>query len=108
LVGDAAYFKDPITAHGITDALRDAELLARAVLGAPSARRAQLEAVRDYERTRDRLSEPLFDITERIASYRWDLVELRGLLRELSQAMRPEVDALLEFDDGRSLSGCRR
>jgi flavin-dependent dehydrogenase len=32
LVGDAGYFKDPLTAHGITDALRDAELLARAVL----------------------------------------------------------------------------
>ena len=30
LVGDAGYFKDPITAHGITDALRDAELLAGA------------------------------------------------------------------------------
>ena len=26
LVGDARYFKDPVTAHGITDALRDAEL----------------------------------------------------------------------------------
>ena len=37
LVGDAAYYKDPITAHGITDALRDAELLARAVLDAPIA-----------------------------------------------------------------------
>src|SRR4029079_8291231 len=32
LVGDAGYFKDPLSAHGITDALRDAELLARAVL----------------------------------------------------------------------------
>ena len=32
LVGDAGYFKDPITAHGITDALRDAELLARAII----------------------------------------------------------------------------
>ena len=31
LVGDAGYFKDPITAHGLTDALRDAELLARAI-----------------------------------------------------------------------------
>ncbi|HUR19393.1 MAG TPA: NAD(P)/FAD-dependent oxidoreductase, partial [Vicinamibacterales bacterium] len=31
LVGDAGYFKDPLTAHGITDALRDAELLARAI-----------------------------------------------------------------------------
>ena len=29
LVGDSAYFKDPLTAHGITDALRDSELLAR-------------------------------------------------------------------------------
>jgi flavin-dependent dehydrogenase len=26
------HFKDPLTAHGITDALRDAELLARAIL----------------------------------------------------------------------------
>ena len=31
LVGDAGYFKDPLTAHGITDALRDAELLSRAI-----------------------------------------------------------------------------
>jgi 2-polyprenyl-6-methoxyphenol hydroxylase-like FAD-dependent oxidoreductase len=99
LVGDATYFKDPITAHGITDALRDAELLARAVLEAPRRRQARLDAIRDYERTRDRLSQPLFDITERIASYRWDLVELRAHLRELSQAMRPEVDALLELDE---------
>ena len=29
LVGDAGYFKDPITTHGMTDALRDAELLTR-------------------------------------------------------------------------------
>jgi 2-polyprenyl-6-methoxyphenol hydroxylase-like FAD-dependent oxidoreductase len=99
LVGDAAYFKDPITAHGITDALRDAELLARAVLDAPRTWQAQLDAIREYERTRDRLSEPLFDITERIASYRWDLAELRAHLRELSQAMRPEVDALLDLDE---------
>jgi flavin-dependent dehydrogenase len=98
LVGDAAYFKDPITAHGITDALRDAELLARAVLDAPRGGRAQLNTLHDYERTRDRLSVPLFDITERIANYSWDLEELRGRLRELSNAMRPEVDALLELD----------
>jgi flavin-dependent dehydrogenase len=35
LVGDAGYFKDPVTAHGITDALRDAELLTRAILRGP-------------------------------------------------------------------------
>jgi flavin-dependent dehydrogenase len=98
LVGDAGYFKDPITAHGITDALRDAELLAHAVLCSPGGRRAQLAAIRGYEQIRDRLSEPLFDITERIASYQWDLMEVREHLRELSQAMRPEVDALLQLD----------
>src|SRR6185312_3890676 len=92
LVGDAGYYKDPITAHGITDALRDAELLSRAVLEAPRGGRAQLEAVLDYQHTRDRISEPLFDVTERIASYQWDLAQLRGLLKALSQAMRPEVD----------------
>ena len=30
LVGDAGYHRDPITGHGITDAFRDAELLAEA------------------------------------------------------------------------------
>src|SRR5439155_635554 len=37
LVGDAGYFKDPLTAHGITDALRDAELLARAIMKGTSS-----------------------------------------------------------------------
>jgi hypothetical protein len=73
-------------------------LLARAVLEAPRIGQAQLNALHDYERTRDRLSKPLFDVTEGIASYNWDLEELRGRLGELSQAMRPEVDALLVLD----------
>ena len=98
LVGDAAYFKDPITAHGITDALRDAELLAHAIRETPRGGQARLKALQEYERTRDRLSGPLFDITERIASYQWDLVELREHLQQLSQAMRPEVETLLALD----------
>jgi 2-polyprenyl-6-methoxyphenol hydroxylase-like FAD-dependent oxidoreductase len=98
LVGDAAYYKDPISAHGITDALRDAELLARAILDAPYGGHAQLDALCYYQHVRNRLSEPLFDLTERIASYQWDLVELRGLLRVLSRAMHPEIDALLGLD----------
>jgi flavin-dependent dehydrogenase len=100
LVGDAGYFKDPLTAHGITDALRDAELLARAVLAAPPGADRD-GALRDYEFTRNRLSAPLFAITEQIASYRWDLAELRGLLPALSAAMRPEVEALRSLHDGR-------
>ncbi|GAA4872579.1 NAD(P)/FAD-dependent oxidoreductase [Actinomycetospora straminea] len=96
LVGDAGYFKDPLTAHGITDALRDAELLARALLGSSGPTRA--DALRDYQDTRDRLSADVAALTERIASYRWDLAELRELLPALSRAMRPEVDEIRGFD----------
>ena len=73
LVGDAGYYKDPITTHGMTDALRDAELLADEVLerarGA-SRRRSRWPATR---RTRDRLSRRLFEATEAVAAYDWDL-----------------------------------
>ncbi len=41
LVGDAGYWKDPISAHGLTDALRDAELLARALVRGRHRRRAR-------------------------------------------------------------------
>ena len=41
-------------------------------------------------------------MTERIASYHWDLAELREHLGELSQAMRAEVDALLALDQTRA------
>ncbi|MCE0767336.1 FAD-dependent monooxygenase [Pseudonocardia kujensis] len=88
LVGDAGYFKDPLTAHGITDALRDAELLARSVQG-------EL----DYGRTRDHVSRLLFSVAEEIAGYRWDLAEIRALLRAESAAMRPEVRLLRRLDD---------
>ena len=91
LVGDAGYFKDPITAHGITDALRDAELLARAAVLMLDGDRT---ALRHYDRVRDQLSAPVWDLTERIAGYRWDLAEIRDLLPALSRAMRPAVAAL--------------
>jgi 2-polyprenyl-6-methoxyphenol hydroxylase-like FAD-dependent oxidoreductase len=92
LVGDAAYFKDPISAHGLTDALRDAELLARAViLGFHDDLDARLA---DYEEVRDRLSISLFDTTDRIASNDWTDAEIGDLLRQLSSSMADEVDLL--------------
>ena len=72
LVGDAGYFKDPITAHGITDALRDAELLADALLAALSGGVPEAVALARYQATRDRLSRRLFDATEAVAGYDWD------------------------------------
>lgn len=98
LVGDAGYFKDPLTAHGMTDALRDAELLARAVLSAPGTGRHTADALREYEATRDEVSAELRNLTERIASYTWDLDEIRDLLWQVSRAMQPEVRMLLALD----------
>ena len=93
LVGDAGSFKDPLTAHGITDALRDAELLARAAVdGSPAAFGA-------YERTRDALTLPLLRVAERITGYGWDTAEIRELLRAESAAMKPEVAAVRALDD---------
>ena len=95
LVGDAAYFKDPITAHGISDALRDAELLARAV------EEGGEEALAGYEAARDRLSVRLFDLTDRIASLEWDGAELKALHQALSDEMKKETAALVALEEPR-------
>lgn len=89
LVGDAGYFKDPLTAHGITDALRDATLLADAVAQGTS------RAFADYAETRDALSLPLFEATEAIAAFDWDLPRLQELHRELNRAMKREVEHMV-------------
>lgn len=90
LVGDAGYFKDPLTAHGITDALRDAELLADAIVeGTPSA-------LAEYQRCRDEWSEGLFDVTDRIASFEWTLDTVGGLLERLSREMADDVKRMVE------------
>ena len=56
LVGDAGYFKDPITAHGMSDALRDAQLLADATAAFLSGELAEEAAMGEYHETRNRLS----------------------------------------------------
>jgi 2-polyprenyl-6-methoxyphenol hydroxylase-like FAD-dependent oxidoreductase len=94
LVGDAGYFKDPITAHGITDALRDAELLARAV-----AAGGDDELVR-YQARRDALVKGLLDTTDRLASFSWSLAEAKGLHFALSREMKAEIEQILAFDAG--------
>lgn len=88
LVGDASYFRDPITAHGITDALREAELLSRAVLANGNG------GLREYQNGRDGLVRGLLDVTDRIASFEWDLAQAKVLHRELNRQMNAQVDVL--------------
>ena len=68
LIGDAGYHKDAVTAQGITDAFRDAELVTNALDDTFTGRRAQDEALAAYERTRDRSTRPMFDLTCQFAA----------------------------------------
>lgn len=94
LVGDAGYFKDPITAHGITDALRDAELLTDEILEALAGGIPEAVALCRYQATRDRLSHRLFEATEAVAAYDWDVPQVQRLLRQVSASMSDEVEHL--------------
>ena len=93
LVGDAGYFKDPLSAHGITDALRDAELLARAIVEVVDGA-DERDALAGYQATRDALSRELFDVMDVICGHRWTDDEIGDLLLRLSAAMSDEVDVL--------------
>jgi flavin-dependent dehydrogenase len=93
LVGDAGYFKDPITAHGITDALRDSELLARAIASGTDA------ALAAYQEQRDAVSRDLFDATDALASYDWSMEEVQALHLRMSKSMGPELEIVKEWDE---------
>jgi menaquinone-9 beta-reductase len=82
LVGDAGYFKDPITAHGITDALRDGWLVGRTILAS--------RPLSVYAETRDMLSQRLFDVTDRIAALPQDMEALKMLHAELNATAKDE------------------
>jgi 2-polyprenyl-6-methoxyphenol hydroxylase-like FAD-dependent oxidoreductase len=87
LVGDAGYFKDPATAHGITDAFLDADRLAAALIKATGDARA-------YQAERDQYAPELFAITQEIASRRWDLKRIKSLHKGFSEAMKREQASL--------------
>jgi 2-polyprenyl-6-methoxyphenol hydroxylase-like FAD-dependent oxidoreductase len=98
LAGDAGWWKDPLSTHGITDALRDAEALAAAVVSGSVSERATAMALAGYQVQRDRVALAMHPIVDRLASHEWDLPEARRLLLGLSSVMANEVDALEDLD----------
>jgi menaquinone-9 beta-reductase len=84
LVGDAGCYMDPATAHGLTEALLDAGRLASSWL-------AGQETLYDYRDRRNAQVGTIFAITQRIASFDWDLGELTALHLDLNDAMRSEL-----------------
>jgi 2-polyprenyl-6-methoxyphenol hydroxylase-like FAD-dependent oxidoreductase len=80
LVGDAGYTKDPITAQGISDAFRDAELCATAVDEAFSGRRSFEATMGAYQQTRDAHTLPIYDFTTQMATLEAPPPEVQQLL----------------------------
>jgi flavin-dependent dehydrogenase len=68
LVGDAGCHKDPLPAHGISDALRDAELLVDAVHAGLSGAAPMHQALLEYHRTRDEAELPRYRFTLALAA----------------------------------------
>jgi flavin-dependent dehydrogenase len=97
LVGDAGYDKDPITAWGISDAFRDADLCASALDEWLSGSRPFGDALADYQRARDERSLPMFELTCRFATQEPPPPEMQQLLaavHENHEAMNGFVSAM--------------
>ncbi|MFP5369489.1 MAG: NAD(P)/FAD-dependent oxidoreductase, partial [Actinomycetes bacterium] len=68
LVGNAGYDKDLITAQGISDAFRDAELCAGALDDVLQGRRSSEEALSGYQVARDSAVLPMYEFTTQMAT----------------------------------------
>jgi flavin-dependent dehydrogenase len=71
LVGDAGYYRDAVTAYGISDAFHHAELLAVALdraLGA-TAEAEEAAALAAYQQQRDQALREIFELTCRLSAY---------------------------------------
>ncbi|TIC87610.1 NAD(P)/FAD-dependent oxidoreductase [Nocardioides sp. GY 10113] len=97
LVGDAGYHRDPIIGHGITDAFRDAELLAAAAhraLGAPGSGDpdgCEVDAgLVAYERDRDSRLAETFRLARALGAFP-GVRRFADLQVELSRALESEA-----------------
>jgi flavin-dependent dehydrogenase len=91
LVGDAGCRVDPITGQGITDAFRDASLLAEAMTASLGGGRPAEDALADYQRRRDAAVLPLYRYTFQRARLEPPSPELQRLLAALP-GNQPEID----------------
>ena len=93
LVGDAGYTKDPITAQGMSDAFRDAELCSAALDDVFAGRRPFAAAMEAYQQTRDDEVLPIYEFTTQLATMEAPPVEMQQLLG----AVHGNQDAMDDF-----------
>jgi 2-polyprenyl-6-methoxyphenol hydroxylase-like FAD-dependent oxidoreductase len=98
LVGDAGYHRDPITGHGLTDAFRDAELLAEATSRLLRGPADEAVAMTSYGRQRDDAIRDTFRITRELAEFPHPR-RFAELQRDLSKALDVEARQLAARPD---------
>jgi flavin-dependent dehydrogenase len=93
LVGDAGYHRDAVTGHGLSDAYRDAELLAVALDRTLTGETDEHTALAGYGRHRDRALREVFELTCALAAYP-AVPRFVELQRQLSRALDVEAAEL--------------
>ena len=99
LVGDAGYTKDPITAQGITNAFRDAELCAAALGATLAGERSFDDAMASYQAERDLHSKPIYEFTTQLATLEPPPPEMQQLLGAI-HGNQPAMDAFVSVTAG--------
>jgi flavin-dependent dehydrogenase len=94
LVGDAGYHKDPIGAHGITDAFRDAERLGQAVHTGLAGEQDMETALAQCQTARDDASLALFELNSQLATLEPPPPELQAVIAALA-SNQPETDKFI-------------
>jgi 2-polyprenyl-6-methoxyphenol hydroxylase-like FAD-dependent oxidoreductase len=86
LVGDAGYNRDFITAQGMQDAFRDAELLTTALDASFTGSQKFNEAMEDYRRVRDAHVKGIYEFTAMLATLEPPPPEMQQVLHAVSQS----------------------
>jgi 2-polyprenyl-6-methoxyphenol hydroxylase-like FAD-dependent oxidoreductase len=95
LAGDAGYHRDAVTGHGISDAYRDAHLLAAALDRVLRGDADEPAALTDYQHRRDSALREVFELTLALAAYP-PVREFVVLQKRLSRAIDVAASELSE------------
>jgi 2-polyprenyl-6-methoxyphenol hydroxylase-like FAD-dependent oxidoreductase len=98
-VGDAGYHRDPTLGHGISDAFRDAALLAEAVDLGLSRRLPMAEALVAYQQQRDQQAMPLYELITQLATLAPPPPEVGQLLGAMA-GQQAEMDRFIAMTAG--------
>ena len=94
LVGDAGYYKDPVSAHGITDAFVGAELLSSSLIDVINDGAPEQEALARFQMHRDALAATLMPPVAALARLDLDGPASAIAFRQLNEALKSEWQLL--------------